>query len=135
MTDGSEDCEAERRVSSGRGVVVPVERDAQVREVGDVPAGACGGAVLQERRCPVRREGRIDERDGRPGDGSELDGNGVVEDAAAIREPGQIPSEDAEDARTARWRDGRIEPEDVGNDWSGEVLEARDDPGGDARHE
>ena len=43
----------------------------------------------------------IDQRDGHAGDGADLDGCDVVEDAASVREPGEVSAQDAVDVRAS----------------------------------
>ena len=63
-------------------------------------------------RSLVRRVARIDKRKRRPGDRAQLDRDDVVEDPPAVREPGEVASDDPERVRVARRRrDRHVQPQ------------------------
>ena len=96
-------------------------------------------SVVDDGRGTVGCERRVHQRVGRTRDGAQLDGHDVVEDPPAVREAGQVPAQQTEDARGARRRDRHVEPKQVGLLRPGEVLEARDesrrDPGEQDGHQ
>ena len=77
------------RGSPGHGLV-PAGRVAEVGEHVQVGRVRVGGAVVSPQVAASGVKRRVDQRDGRPGDGPQLDGHDVVDHPAAVREAGCV---------------------------------------------
>ena len=96
-------------------MVVAVVGHPEIGEASEVRSPQVGRCqpVGEDLRGGVHRVLGVDQLVGDAGYGAQLDRDDVVEDPAAVWEPGRVAAQQPEDARLLRGRDGRIEPQQV----------------------
>src|SRR5579875_825654 len=107
-------------------IVIPIVRYAKVRETIQVRIGDVTGrhAIRDLGSCSIRGVGGVNQRKSNPCDGTQLNGEYIVQETPTIGESGEITTQNAKDVRILRGGNSHVESQHIRLNFSSIILEA-----------